>query len=116
MTGVWAVWQADIRTRPDIDDAGPLLDRAVDALRRHPNVAAAQYRHDQLRHVATFEVQLWLRVAHPALATRSAEDALYDTLPAYGFDIGNRAIVGPNVPAILRLTRWPADICWPLPP
>jgi hypothetical protein len=59
---------------------------------------ASQYRHDQLRYLVTFEIQLRRRLIHPVLARRAAEDALYDTLPGCGFDIGNRAMVGPNVP------------------
>lgn len=83
---------------PTSTTPGHYLTGAVDALRRHPDVAAAQYRHDQLRYVVTFEIQLRRRLIHPVLARRAAEDALYDTLPACGFDIGNRAMVGPNVP------------------
>jgi hypothetical protein len=110
MSGCWVTWQADIRTRPDIADVGPELDRAIYLLWQHRDVNDAYYEHDPSRHIVTFMVRVRYGITE-VITRRLASDALRQSLQRTGFALPRgRAIAQPY--AWLRFTPWPQAFTW----
>lgn len=109
MAGYWMTFTADIRTRPDATDIDAHLADGIRALRAHPEIADAAYRHDQWTHTVAFDVQLSYPV-HLHHDVIRIHRALHESLERAGFGDTSLPAYSP-VPVRLRFGSWP-DAVW----
>jgi hypothetical protein len=108
MNGYWMTFTAHIRTRPDVTDVDTHLAYGVQALRAHPDIADAAYRHDRSTHTVAFH----LLVSYPVHLHHDViriHRALLDSLEQAGFGDTNLPAYSP-VPVRLRFGSWPDAI------
>ena len=80
MSGCWVVWQAEVRSRPDVGDIGPHLDRAASLLRGDRRLTDAFHEQDARTSTVTFNLRV-----RDGLSERTVERDAYAALKAVPF-------------------------------
>ncbi len=107
--GYVVTWEADLRTRPDADDAMPYLRCGLRALRSHPEVASATCRYRRSEGRVAFGVEIGHALT-PDFAMVRAGAALRDSLERASFGIPEPSTYATAPMARVRLDRGPASI------
>lgn len=111
MAHYWLSFISEIRTRPDVTDVTPYLDRGLKVLRSHPEIVSATYRHDTRTHRVTFVLELAYTIApHHDIVT--GHHALNESLQRAGICTNRRRRAGPLPAVQARIDTW-ADLVLP---
>jgi len=107
--GYWVTWDAEVRSRPDVDDPVAYLRDGLRALRSHPEVADATCRFRRRQARVEFDVQI-PHALTPDFALVRANVALRESLARAGLYTDGRPVAGGPPMATVRLERGPLSI------
>lgn len=111
MAPYWLSFISEIRTRPDITDVTPYLDRGLKVLRSHPDIASVTCRHNTRTHRVTFALELTYTIApHHDIVT--GHHALHESLQRAGICTTRQRRSGPLPAVQARIDTW-ADLVRP---
>ncbi|HET6918779.1 MAG TPA: hypothetical protein VFI46_04850 [Jiangellaceae bacterium] len=107
--GYWVTWDAEVRSRPDVDDPVSYLRDGLRVLRDHPHVADATCRYRRRHARVEFDVQI-PHALTPDFALVRANVALRESLARAGLSTEGRPAAGGVPMATVRLERGPLSI------